>query len=85
MVFTNCSIHISIRTYILLVRHMLELRLPLRYHSNGVHPVTKGLGWGGELSDDCKLEVVHAAREEDFRSVLIPILWPDKREVPEQE
>lgn len=64
---------------------LLEVRLLLRHHSNGVHAVTECLGRGGELGDDSKPEVVHAAGEEEFRLVLFPILWPEKRDVPAEE
>ena len=81
--FTNYSNWISMCAF-----HqwdLLEFRLSLRHHSNGVHLVTEDLGRGGELSDDSKPEVVHAAREEDFWPVLLPILWLDKREVSGRE
>ena len=52
---------------------------------NGIHAVREHLRWGGELGDDSKPEVVHAAREEDFRPVLVPIFWFQKSEVPAVE
>lgn len=64
---------------------LLEIRLSLRHHSDGVHAVTERLGWGGELGDDSKPKVVHAAGEKDFRLVLVPILRLQKREVPAEE